>query len=506
MDGSARSEGLEPGDLLAAVDLGSNSFHMIVARLEHGSLRVIDRHREMVRLAAGVDAEGGLSTEVRERAFGCLERMGQRLRSLPHGRVRAVATNAVRQLRAPTAFLLTAETALGHPVEVVSGREEARLIYLGVANGLPPRDTRRLVVDVGGGSTEFIIGRGFDPLERESLQVGCVATTRRFFENGKLSEKRWRHGLTEISVELQQFAAPFRQIGWEEAIGSSGTARAIAAILAALRLHQGGIIAEGLVQLRERVLAFGSIDCIELPGLSDERRPVFPGGLLVMEAVFRALGLAEMKVCDTAMREGLLWDMLGRASEQDPRDATIAALAARYGVDVEQATRVERTALALFERVADDWGMGEAQRDWLAWAARVHELGLAIAHSQHHQHGAYVVENADLAGFSRQEQQVLALMIRGQRRKAADPHRENLPERLVLPTLRCTLLLRLAILLHRSRDAEPLPPFALKANGQDLDLTLPARWLDRHALTRTDLETERAYLAAVGVGLRIGKS
>jgi len=497
---------LVESELMAAVDMGSNSFHMIVARHEHGSLRIIDRHREMVRLAAGLDAEGNLSTEARERAFGCLERMGQRLRSLPHHRVRAVATNAVRQLRSPAAFLLTAETALGHPIEVVAGREEARLIYLGVANGLPPRDTQRLVVDIGGGSTEFIIGRGFEPLERESLQVGCVATTLRFFENGKLNDKRWRHGLAEISVELQQFAAPFRQLGWEEAIGSSGTARSIAALLANLRLHQGGIIAEGITELRERVLAFGSIDRIELPGLSDERRPVFAGGLLVMEAVFRVMGLREMKVCDTAMREGLLYDMLGRASDQDPRDASIAALAARYGVDVEQAQRVEATALQLFEQVRDGWGLGNTERDWLQWASRVHELGLAIAHSQHHLHGAYVIEHADLAGFSQQEQQVLALMIRGQRRKVAEAKRDTLPERLLLPTLRCMLLLRLAILLHRSRDTEALPDIQLDANEHGLQLTLPGRWLDRHALTRIDLETERAYLAAIDVLLTIRRS
>ncbi len=493
-------------ELMAAVDLGSNSFHMIVARYELGSLRIIDRHREMVRLAAGVDSEGNLTVEARERAFGCLERMGQRLRSLPHYRVRAVATNAVRQMRAPAAFLLTAETALGHPIEVVAGREEARLIYLGVANGLPPRDTQRLVVDIGGGSTEFIIGRGFEPLERESLQVGCVATTLRFFENGKLNEKRWKQGLTEISVELQQFAAPFRQLGWEEAIGSSGTARTIAALLSELRLHRGGIIAEGLTQLRERLLSFGSIDRIELPGLSEERRPVFAGGVLVMESVFRVLGLTEMKVCETAMREGLLYDMLGRASDQDPRDASIAALAARYGVDVEQALRVETTALQLFEQVRKAWALTDTERDWLIWAARVHELGLAIAHSQHHQHGAYVIENADLAGFSQQEQQVLALMVRGQRRKVSEPKRDLLPDRFLLPTLRCTLLLRLAILLHRSRDNEALPSVELQADGHMLQFTLPTRWLDRHALTRTDLETERGYLAAVDILLSIKRS
>lgn len=493
-------------ELMAAVDLGSNSFHMIVARHEHGGLRIIDRHREMVRLAASLDGNGNLSNEARERAFGCLERMGQRLRSLPHHRVRAVATNAVRQMRAPAAFLLTAETALGHPIEVVAGREEARLIYLGVANGLPPRETQRLVVDIGGGSTEFIIGRGFEPLERESLQVGCVATTLRFFENGKLNEKRWKQALAEISAELQQFAAPFRQLGWEEAIGSSGTARTIAALLSNLRLHRGGIVAEGLIQLRERLLAFGTIDRIDLPGLSEERRPVFAGGLLVMEAVFSVLGLREMKVCETAMREGLLYDMLGRASDQDPRDASIAALAARYGVDVEQAQRVESTALNLFERVRTDWNLGDSERDWLMWASRVHELGLAIAHSQHHQHGAYVLENADLAGFSQQEQQVLALMVRGQRRKVSEARRDLLPDRFLLPTLRCTLLLRLAILLHRSRDAEPLPELELHANAHQLQLMLPARWLDRHALTRTDLETERGYLAAVDVLLAIKRS
>jgi exopolyphosphatase/guanosine-5'-triphosphate,3'-diphosphate pyrophosphatase len=227
---------------------------------------------------------------------------------------------------------------------------------------------------------------------------------------------------------------------------------------------------------------------------------------MVMEAVFGVLGLREMKVCETAMREGLLYDMLGRASDQDPRDASIAALAARYGVDVEQAQRVESTALELFERVRSNWNLGDTERDWLMWASRVHELGLAIAHSQHHQHGAYVLENADLAGFSQQEQQVLALMVRGQRRKVSEARRDLLPDRFLQPTLRCTLLLRLAILLHRSRDAEPLPDLELHANAHQLQLMLPARWLDRHALTRTDLETERGYLAAVDVLLTIKRS
>jgi len=494
---------IRDGELLAAVDLGSNSFHLVVARFEHGELRVIDRLRDSVRLAAGLRGDGSLDEGRREKALACLARFGQRLRVLPHERVRAVATNSVRRLSAPGTFLGPAEQALGHPIEVVSGREEARLIYLGVAHGIPESPQRRLVVDIGGGSTEFIIGQHFDALEKESLQMGCVASTLRFFGDGKISAKRWRQAQTEIAVELQQFAAEYRARGWGESIGSSGTIKAIGNVAQAAGWCDSGITRAALERVRDAMLECGSIDKLRLPGLAEDRAGVFPGGVAILEAAFAAFELKQMRVCDTAMREGLLYDMIGRAEHRDPRAASINALAQRYAVDIGHAERVEATALSLFDRVADEWQLGHVERDWLSWAARIHEIGLAIAHSQHHLHGAYIAENSDLAGFGRHEQQVLAAIVRSHRRKPDELVMRELPERLRRPTSRVTALLRLAVLLQRGRAADPAPPIELQADDKALQLKLPQVWLDQHPLTQADLDQERDYLKQLDIKLQV---
>lgn len=494
---------ISEGELMAAVDLGSNSFHLVVARYEHGEPRVIDRLRDSVRLAAGLRADGTLEESRRQRAFESLARFGQRLRTLPPQRVRAVATNTVRRLSSPASFLGIAEEELGHPIEVVSGREEARLIYLGVAHGVPESAERRLVIDIGGGSTEFIIGQHFDALEKESLQMGCVASTLRFFEDGKLSAKRWKQAQTEIAVELQQFAADYRALGWGQTIGSSGTIRAIGSILQETHWSDGGITPAAMEKLRDALIDFGHIDKINLPGLAEDRAAVIAGGAAILEASFAALDLKVMRVCETAMREGLLYDMIGRAEHRDPRAASIEALAQRYAVDRAHEQRVEKTALTLFDQVAKSWQLGSAERDWLSWAARIHEIGLAIAHSQHHLHGAYIVENSDLAGFARHEQQVLAAVLRGHRRKPDEAVLRALPERLRRPTARVTALLRLAVLLQRSRAPEPPPPIQLAVEDKTLQIGVPRRWLDAHPLTRADLEQERDYLRHYDIKLQV---
>ena len=491
---------LQDGDLLAAIDLGSNSFHMVVARYTLGQLRIVDRLREMVRLAEGLDGKGGLNAEVRQRSLECLARFGQRIRDIPPQRVRAVATNTVRQLSAPQTFLVPAETALGHAIEVVSGREEARLVYLGVAHAQPPKPQQlRLVIDIGGGSTECIIGSGFDAIERESLQVGCVASTRRFFGNGKLSKKRWREALTEVAAEFQQFTVAYRTLGWHEALGSSGTNKAIGDICAAMKLTKGAVTAEALPIVRDRLLQAERIEDIDLPGLSDERRPIIAGGLLVLEAAFEVLGLQRMAVSKAALREGVLYDMLGRGGADDPRDASIAALIQRYGIDTQQAARVHDTALALFEQVAEAWSLDADDARMLGWAATLHEIGLAIAHSQYHVHGAYVLENSDIAGFSRQEQQVLASLVRTHRRGMPKNAFDALPDRLLLSTKRKAALLRLAVSLHRAHEADPIPRLELNANGDRLDLVLSRAWIDARPLLRADLIGEVEGLAGLGI-------
>lgn len=500
---SAGASDIRDGELLAAIDLGSNSFHLLVARYEHGGLRIIDRMRESIRLAMGLHANGSLDALYRERALACLARFGQRLRALSHERVHAVATNAVRQLANPQAFLLPAETALGHPIEVVSGREEARLIYLGVTHGLPETAQQRLVVDIGGGSTEFIIGKGFDALRTESVQVGCIASTRRFFADDKYTPRRWQQAQTEIGVELQQFAQDYRALGWGEAIGSSGTAKAIGSVVQANGWSDQGISAQSLEPLRAAILKAGSADRLRLAGLSEERIPIIAGGTAILEAIFSTFALRQMQVCETAMREGLLYDLVGRALDGDPRAGSIATLASRYGVDRGQSTRVHHAAMALFDQVAPAWGLGPLERDVLGWAADIHEVGLAIAHSLHHVHGAYIVAHSDLAGFTRQGQQALAAIVRSHRRKPDRASVEALPKRLHVPVRRITALLRLAALLERARTPEPLPPLRLQADERTLLLELPETWLAQHPLTRADLEQERDQIKQLDCKLQI---
>ena len=497
---------IRDGDLIAAADIGSNSFHLVVARYTHGDLRVIDRLRESVQLAAGLRKDGSLTPERRDIAFKCLAQFGQRLASLDPSHVRAVATNAIRQLSHPQAFLLPAETALGHPIEVVSGREEARLIYQGVVHGLPSSNEKRLVVDIGGGSTEFIIGRGHEALERESLQVGCIASTLRFFEDGKITQRRWNQARSEIAVELQQFGANFRERGWSEAIGSSGTMKAIGAIVQANGWSEQGITAASMGRLREALLAAGNSSQLNLPGLSSERVGVIAGGVVILDAVFSAFGLLQMNVCETAMREGLLYEMLGRAQHVDSRNASISALAERNGVDEGQATRVAETAMRLFAGARTGWNLDAQAQEMLGWCAHTHEIGLAIAHSQHQAHGAYIMAQSDLAGFSRQEQQQLAAILRSHRRKPDVSGLNGLPPRMQPTTQRLTSLLRLAVLLHRARSEEAIPGFRVLAEENVLTLELPARWLESHPLTRVDLEQERDYQKQIGIKLVVAKS
>jgi exopolyphosphatase / guanosine-5'-triphosphate,3'-diphosphate pyrophosphatase len=494
---------LKDGDLLAAIDIGSNSFHMVVARYVLGQLRIVDRIKETVRLAEGLDGAGGLKQDSIDRALECLSRFGQRIRTIPPQHVRAIATNTVRALKNPQIFLLPAEKSLGHGIEVVAGREEARLIYLGVANGQPPRDKRRLVMDIGGGSTEFIIGEGFEALERESLQMGCVATTKRFFPDGQLSKKRWKEAQTEITAEFQQFSVAYRERGWQEVFGSSGTIKAIGEICTEMKLTQNVITEAALKQVKEQLLQFDKIDDIKLPGLPADRRPVIAGGLLILDAAFTELDIKRMHISDDALREGVLYDMIGRRSERDPREASIQALCSRYAIDMPQAERVEKTALKLFDDVAEDWLLDSEEFRLLGWAARLHEMGLAIAHSQYHTHGAYLIEHSDVAGFSKTEQQFLAALIRNQRRGFSNKSIQALPSRLAQSAQRCAILLRIAVLLHRGHERDASPEAKMRVTGNQLKLKLDKAWLKAHPLTQSDLEAEREYLEEIDYKLTL---
>ncbi len=488
--------------IIAAIDLGSNSFHMIVAREVDGELQIRDRLREMVRLAAGMGADGRLDRAARVRALDCLSRFGQRLRGFGSGTVRAVGTNTLRKARSPN-FLRDAEEALGHPIEVISGLEEARLIYLGVSHGLPLSDETRLIVDIGGGSTELILGRRFEPLELESLYMGCVSFSQRYFPKGHISARGMREAVIAARQELLVIENHYRGIGWSEAVGASGTIKSVGEIARSMGWCDDGITLEAMQRLTQELVAAGHVQKLQLKGLNEERLPVVAGGAAVLLAIFEALDIKQMQVSDWALREGLLYDLLGRQRQEDVRERTIAALSDRYRVDLAQVARVENTATGIFRQVAEAWALqGEAREQLLIWAARLHEIGLAIAHSGYHKHGAYLLANSDMPGFSNNEQQLLAVLVRAHRRKLSESLFSELPTAQRQCLRRLTILLRMAVLLHRSHSAGELPEIGFSARGKTLRLRFPRGWLAEHPLTEADLAQEALHLKSVGYTLK----
>jgi len=487
--------------MIAAIDLGSNSFHMIVAKEVDGELQIRDRLREMVRLAAGLDDKGRLGKAARQRALECLRRFGQRLAGFAPGTVRAVGTNTLRKAKSPL-FLHEAEEALGHPIEVISGMEEARMIYLGVSHGLPFSDDIRLVVDIGGGSTELILGRRFEPLELESLYMGCVSFSERYFPRGQISEQGMRKAVIAARQELQQLENDYRDIGWSEAVGASGTIKAVGEVVRAMGWGEEGITLLAMQRLARALVEAGHVDRLNLAGLSEDRLPVVAGGVAVLLAIFEALPIQTMQVSDWALREGLLYDLLGRIRHEDVRERTIAALSERYRLEMGQAARVEAAAKRLLAQVAKTWDLEDEEREQLLlWAARLHEIGMAIAHGSFHKHGAYLVANSDMPGFSRNEQTLLSLLIRAQRRKYPDLLFRELNRTQRQYMRRLAILLRLAVLLHRSHTAAGLPEVKVKARGKTVQLGFPKGWLAEHPLSEADLALEASYLQEAGFTL-----
>lgn len=487
----------------AAIDLGSNSFHMIVAREDAGRLQILDRLREMVRLAEGLDEHNRISPEAMERGIACLERFGQRVKGLPANNVRVVGTNTLRLAVNGGQFVYRAQRALGHDVDIIAGYEEARLIYLGVCHALEDDNEWRLVFDIGGGSTEVILGRHFQPSEMDSLHMGCVSLSRRFFADGGIDEDRLRQAELAAMQEFEPIVELYRRRGWDTAIGSSGTVNAVRDIVHALGLASEGIPRTSMAPLRVALLSAGHVDALDLHGLQRQRAPVFPGGYAVLSAAFEAFGLEHMRVAQGALREGCLYDLLGRFHRDDIRERTVAELMRRYQIDPEQAASVEDTALRLLDAVAASWELGtERDRLILRWAARLHEIGLSISHSQYHKHGAYLVLNLDMPGFSRGEQRLLGVVIRSQRRKFPLAEFEFLHEEFRPRAMNLAVLFRLAVLLHRARTEVPSPRVEASVKPYKLKLVFPPGWLEAHALTRADLEQEAGYLKGTGIKLK----
>ena len=488
-------------DTLAAVDLGSNSFHLQIARVVDDQIYELDSIKETVRLAAGFDADKSLSESAQETALASLNRFGERLRGFAPKAVRAVGTNALRVARNCRSFLSRAENALGFPIEVIAGREEARLIYVGVAHSLPASKNHRLIVDIGGGSTECIIGAGLDPIHTESLYMGCVSHTQRYFPDGKISASRMQKAELAARAELQTITSEFAGTGWQEAFGSSGTARTVGEMIVQNGFGEREITPQAIARLRAALIAAGDWRDLTMAGLPSDRVPIIAGGFAIMAAAFEELNIQRMGLSAYALRHGVLFDMIGRAQHRDMRESTTRQFLRRYQVDTAQAKRVETAALRLFEPLSGE--MPESRREqavqMLCWAARLHEIGISIAYSGYHKHSAYIVRNADMPGFSRADQANLSLLLLG--------HRGSLGK---LPTMVATeddwsliLALRLAVLFNRRRANRAAPPVALFREDGRFRLEVDKDWLAQHPLSETALENEVDQWKTTGLKFRV---
>ncbi len=489
-------------ETFAAVDLGSNSFHMVVANVVDSRALIVDRIKEMVRLAGGLDENRRLTDDAMETALQCLEMFGQRIKTIPTSNIRAVGTNTLRQARNSVEFLAHANAALGHNIEIISGREEARLVYLGVANTIFNDKNKRLVIDIGGGSTELIIGKGFNTGITESLFMGCVSTSQRFFKDGELTAKRLRKACIAALQELENVRERYRNYGWDNAIGTSGTIRAILDVVIGQGWSDSVITSESLSKLKKALISMGHINKIDFEELSPNRIPVFVGGVVVLSAVFDALKIESMEYSDGALREGLLYDQIGRQHDIDVRDKTVDRLMNRYSVDFDHADRVEKITKHIFRSIKSEWQL-EKKEDlkMIRWAARLHEIGLAIAHSQYHKHGAYLLSNSDIPGFSRQEQILLSILVRLHRRKFTLDIFEQVTDDIQNKLIKLIIILRLAIVLNRSRNAIKTPEIDVKTNGKKIELQFQNGWLSDHPLTEADLEAEANYLSVTDYNL-----
>ena len=487
-------------ETLAAVDLGSNSFHLQIGRVVDGQIYPLDTLREQVQLGAGLTADRRLDRASQARALQTLARFRERLRGLPRDAVRAVGTNALRVAKNAAAFLREAREALGFSIEIIAGREEARLIYLGVAHSLPPAEHRRLVVDVGGGSTELIVGAGLKPRLMESLYMGCVSSSLRHFPDARIDKRSMKTAVLEARQELATVTRSYRRSGWKEAVGSSGSARTIENILGANGFAAHGITRDGLERMRELLVKEGRADPERIAGLKPGRAAVLPGGFAILYAIFDELDIETMDVSDAALRHGVLYDLLGRVEHRDMREATVAQFTRRYQVDTAQATRVRDLAVRIHDQLAPEGSREDnADRMLLDWAARLAEVGLSIAHAQYHKHSAYVLSNADMPGFSRIEQQRLARIVLAHHGKLEKMQGDNLEE----ADWPLVFALRLASTLLRRRTSVRLPAFKATVNELRFSLELPRSWLARNALTAAALETEARQWETVGRQLAI---
>lgn len=483
-------------DLLAAIDMGSNSFRLEIAELNKGRYKRVDYLKETVRLGAGLDAEGMLTEEATQRGLTCLARFAQRLKGFAPWQVRAVATQTLREARNRNAFLARADKVLGHPIEVISGREEARLIYQGVAR-LQPSDLPRLVIDIGGRSTEMILGLRRTSTVTESFGVGSVSLSLRHFGDGKFTAEAFRAAQIAAGAELEEALTPFASCNWQEALGSSGTVGAVAQILQANGISDGSITPEGLRWCIEQCIRAGSVDALELPGLKPDRKAVLGGGLSILYTLAMHFDIESLRPAKGALRQGVIFDLEERIEaarnhrHHDQRDTSVRELQQRFQIDTAQADRVRQRALSLWNSLKESSRSqvtdSEPARE-LGWASALHEMGMMVSHHDHHRHSAYLLGHVDASGFSQSQLRRLSLLVLGQRGdlgKLSGHHQDQ-------TLMSQVLCLRLAIVLHHARTTLPTKLASLRAARGKTVLELPASWASQHPRTMHQLEEEAA--------------
>ena len=491
--------------MMAAVDLGSNSFHMIVASLEeNGTLKIIDKIKEMVRLSAGLDSKNNLNEETQLRALECLSRFSQRLQNISGKDIRITGTNTLRIAKNSNKFIKKAKKVLGYRIDVISGVEEARLVYHGAVYSLAELGNKRLVVDIGGGSTEIIIGKNNKPIKLESLEMGCVSITKMFFSDGVISKSK----IKKADIFARQMVEPARRsylkTGWEQCVGTSGSIRSISKVLLATGITDGSITEKGLKKLLDKFLKFELINKIKIDGLNNDRQQVFIGGVIVLNAVFKAFKLKEMIASDGALREGLILDMVGRIKHEDIREMSVQQLASRYDVRQEHAANITLSCKHLSRELKKAWSLGDENNHLLLlWAAHLHEMGLAISHAGYNKHGAYLVLNSDMPGFSMHEQLLLSLLIRYHRQKILLEDFELFSPKYSKKIFCLIIILRIAVILNRSIPEYQEPNYTVTAKKDSLTLSFPEDWFENNPLTIADFENETDYLETIGIKLII---
>ncbi|AMH18445.1 exopolyphosphatase [Hafnia paralvei ATCC 29927] len=480
---------------IAAIDLGSNSFHMVIARIVNGALQVLGRLKQRVHLADGLDSNNMLSEEAMERGIACLALFAERLQGFPAENVCIVGTHSLRQAANAEEFLKRAAKVIPYPIEIISGHEEARLIFMGVAHTQPEKG-RKLVIDIGGGSTEMVIGEDFDPLLVESRRMGCVSFARQFFPNGTISKDNFQRARLAAAQKLENMAWQYRIQGWQAALGASGSIKAAHEVLIALGEKDGLITPERLELLRSEVLKYKRFSELTLPGLSEDRQAVFVPGLSILCGVFDALAIKQLRLSDGALREGVLYEMEGRFRHQDIRSRTARSLAEHYNIDREQAQRVLSTVQQLYAQwMAQNSKLVHPQLEALLnWAAMLHEVGLSINHSGMHRHSAYILQNTNLPGFNQEQQLLLATLVRFHRKgvKLDELPRLTLfKKKQYIPLIQ---ILRLATLLNNQRQSTTTPEsLELETDGFHWILRFPKGYLQQNNLVQLDVEKEQSY-------------